>query len=210
VTIKTFGVGALALAFVAPAAPAQNAPAKVAIINIQSAIIATKDGEKARNDMQTKLGPKAKDLEARNAEIVKLRDALQKGANTQSQEQREKLQREIDDKGKRLQWDNEDLNNEAKQEEEKIVNAIGNRMLVVIDKYAKEKGISLVLDVSTQASPVLWAADGIDISRDIVERYDKEYGTNPLSPGGAAPGPAALPSAAPAAPAPKPATPTKK
>lgn len=199
VTTKTLGLGALALALMAPASLAQNpAPAKVGIINIQSAIVATKDGEKARAELQAKLGPRAKELEARGAEIQKLTETLQKGANTQSQEQKDKLAREIDDKKKRLQWDTEDLNGEAQQEEQKMVNAIGNKMLVIIDKYAKEKGFTLILDVSPQQSPVLWAAEGVEISRDIVERYDKEYGGAAPAAAPASAAPAAKPPAAPA------------
>ena len=48
IDVKHLGLAALALLAAAPATPAQQAPSKVAIINIQSAILATKDGEKAR------------------------------------------------------------------------------------------------------------------------------------------------------------------
>ena len=58
--------------------------------------------------------------------------------------------------------------------------------------------ITIVLDVSTQQSPVLWAANGIDITQQIIELYDKKFGVS---------GGAAAPAAAPAAPGAKPAAP---
>jgi outer membrane protein len=215
--VMKFGLGVVALALMAPAVRAQT-PAgprpNVAIINIQQAIIATKDGEKARADIETRFGPRAKDMEGRQAEIAKLKDQLAKGSNTMAQEQRDKISRDIDDKTKRLQWDSEDLQNEYQQEQQKLVNEIGQRMIAVIDEIAKEKAVILVLDVSSQQSPVLWAANGIDISRDAVERYDKKYGVA-LGTGAAAPAsgtaaPGAAPAARPPVLAPKPVVPPKK
>ena len=46
-------------------------------------------------------------------------------------------------------------------------------MMAVIEKYAKDNGFSLILDVSNQNTPVLYASSGIDITSDIVSLYDK-------------------------------------
>lgn len=189
--VMKLGLGLVALAVTIPGmraqAPTPASSAKVAIINIQGAILATKDGEKARNDIQAKFASRAKEMEGRQAEIQKLRDQFQKGSNTLGQEQRDKLSRDIDDKTKRFQWDSEDLQNEVQQEEQKLVNDIGQRMVTVIDEIAKEKTLAIVLDVSSQQSPVLWAANGIDLTREAVERYDKKFGVTSGAPGSAAP-----------------------
>lgn len=191
--------------FVASAAllPAQT-PAKVAIINIQGAIVATRDGAKARESIQKKFEPRFKQIEAQNNEVQKLRNQLTTLANTASQEVRDKISREIDDKQKKLQWDSEDLQNELQQEEGKLVNEIGQRMMQVIDEYAKAQGFALVLDVSSQQSPVLWAANGIDITQQIVELYDKRFGAGEAPAAKPAAG-AGAPAAAPPAAAKKPA-----
>jgi len=182
-------------------APAQT-PTKVAIINVQGAIVATKDGAKARDAIREKYEPRAKQIEALNNEIQKLRNQLATLANTASQETRDKISREIDDKQKKLQWDSEDLQNELQQEEGRLVNEIGQRMMQIIDEYAKAQGFALVLDVSSQQSPVVWAANGIDITQQIVELYDKRYGAGEASAAKPA-APAAKPAAgSPGAPAP--------
>ncbi|MGC4050253.1 MAG: OmpH family outer membrane protein [Paludibaculum sp.] len=191
---KQMGLSVLALILTAPALPAQ-APTKVAIINIQSAILATKDGEKARTALTAKFEPRAKDLESRGGELQKKRETLDKGANMMSAEAREKLTREIDDFQKKLQWDSEDMQQEVQQEQGKLVNDIGQRMIQVLDEYSKAQGFTIVLDVSTQQSPVLWAANGIDVTQQIIDLYDKKYGAG------------AAPAATPAAPAAKPAAP---
>lgn len=194
---KILGLPVLALCLAAPVLRAQS-PSKVAIINIQGAILATKDGEKARQQLSTKFEGRTKGMESRAGEINKLRETLSKGANTMSADAREKLTRDIEDKQKRYQWDAEDLQNEIQQEEQKVVSEIGQRVVAIIDEYAKAGGYALVLDVSSQQSPVLWAAAGIDISTEIVQLYDKKHGADAAAPAAAkpaAPPPAAKPAA---------------
>lgn len=204
------GMCAVALTAAAPQLPAQT-PTKVAIINVQGAILATKDGEKARAQITSKFEPKSKDMESRMAEINKLRETLSKGSNTMAADAKDKLTRDIEDKQKRYQWDAEDFQNEVQQEEQKVVGEIGQRLMQVVDEYAKANAFAVVLDVSPQQSPVLWAANGIDITRDIVERYDKKFGAGTGSTGaGAAPAAPAAKPAAPSAPTAKPTTPAKK
>ena len=190
-TVRNLGFAALAALVAAPSLPAQSSPSKIAIINIQGAILATRDGEKARNDIQGKFSGRAKDLESRLAEINKRKDQFNKGANTMSAEAREKLSREVDDLQKKYQWDSEDLQNDLDQEQSKYVNEIGQRMVQEIDGFAKDAGYAIVLDVSGQQNPVLWAANGIDITQEIVKRYDAKYASG-------APAPATTPGAAPA------------
>lgn len=199
--VKTVGLSALALILTASALPAQAPPAKVGIINVQGAIFTTKDGDRARTALRAKFEGRAKDLETRNGEVQKKKEALNKGANTMSADARQKLTLEIEDLQKKLQWDSEDLNSEMEQENGKYVNEIGGRIMQVIDEYAKAQGLTLVLDISGQQNPVLWAASGIDISQAIIDAYDKKFGANP-APSTAAPGASpAKPAASPAAPA---------
>lgn len=207
IDLKILGLAAAALALAAPVARAQQASGKIAIINIQNAILATKDGEKAREQIRTKFEPRSKQIESSGAEVQKMREQLQKTANAISAEAREKLSREIDDKNKRLQWESEDFQSDLQQEEQKLVGEIGQRMIQIIDEYAKANNFAVVLDVSSQASPVLWAATGIDITVDIVQLYDKKHGAGAASATPAAKPPAAPAAKPPAAPAAKPAKP---
>ncbi|MCS7314008.1 MAG: OmpH family outer membrane protein [Bryobacterales bacterium] len=175
---------------------AQQPPTKVGIIHIQQAIISTKDGQKAAAELQERFDPKRKELEKKQSEIQALQEQLRRGANTLSEEARQKLMREIDNKTRALNRETEDAQAEFDQEQQKILQELGGRLMQVIDKYARDNGFALILDVSSPQTPVLYAANSIDITQAIVELYDKN------SPSAAAP---ATPSAKPATPAPKPA-----
>jgi outer membrane protein len=119
-----------------------------------------------------------------------------------SAEQKEKLMRDIDQKTKALNRDTEDAQAELDQEQSKIMQELGQRIYAVIDKYSKDKGYSLILDVSSQQTPVLFASNDIDITSDIVKLYDQNSPAAGTSSGTAT-------HAAPAAPKPTSAAPPK-
>lgn len=214
-------------AVLSTAAFGQSAPTKVGVINIQSALVATKDGQKAAQELETRRSPKAKEFEKRQADIRQLQDSLNRGGNAMAETAKQELVRNIDAKTKAFNRDLEDAQAEWDQDQRKVLEELGQKMMVVIDKYAKDNGYSLILDVSNPQTPVLYASNAIDITKDIVELYDKNVlptttsapGARPATgtpsatgvTGTATPG-AATPAAKPALPKPAPATPstTKK
>jgi outer membrane protein len=201
VTAKVFLVTALTSGLALRLAAQQ--PTKVGIIHIQQAIISTKDGQKAAAELQQKFEPKRKELEKKQNEIQALQEQLRRGANTLSEEARQKLMREIDAKTRALNRETEDAQAEFDQEQQKILQELGGRLMQVIDKYARDNGFALILDVSSPQTPVLYAANSIDITQAIVELYDKN------APSAQAPPATPASPAKPATPAARPATPPK-
>src|SRR6185437_2466477 len=104
-------------------------------INIQSALVSTKDGQKAVADLQTRQAPKQKDLEKKQSDIKGLQDSLNRGGNAMSEQSKEELMRSIDTKTKQFNRDLQDARADADQDEQKVLNELGQRMMVVIDKY---------------------------------------------------------------------------
>jgi outer membrane protein len=149
---------------------------KIATINIQAALVSTKEGQKAGAELESKAAPKRKAVETRQNEINSLKDQLQKGQNTLSEAAKNDLYRSIDQKTKSLNRDMQDIQDELDQEQNKILNELGQKMYAVIGKYGQEKGYTMVLDISNPQTPVVWASNAIDITKDIIELYDKENG----------------------------------
>lgn len=154
------------------AAFAQQAQ-KIAVINIQSAIINTKDGQKANAKLESEYEPKKKDFDSRNAEITGLQDQLNKGGTLMSEDKRNTLVRDIDEKKRRLERDLSDARDEMQKEQQDLLGNLGQRIMAVIEKYAKDNGYALVLDDSAPSTPVLYTSTAIDITQDIVNLYDK-------------------------------------
>jgi outer membrane protein len=55
------------------------------------------------------------------------------------------------------------------------VDRIGRKMIDILDKYSKENGYSIILDTSAQNTPVIYAANTIDVTQDIIKLYDQSY-----------------------------------
>ena len=72
--LSLLGLGAILPGVCFPAA-AQTTQ-KLAVINIQQAIVETKDGQKARADLQAKFGPAQKELQDKQAKLAALQDQL--------------------------------------------------------------------------------------------------------------------------------------
>jgi outer membrane protein len=175
-------------------------PGKVGVIQFQSALIGTKDGQKAAAEFEASLGPKKQQLEKLQNEIRELQDKLQSGGNTLSEATRNDLARAIDQKTKNYNRDMQDAEEDAQQERQKLFDQLSQKMLPVIDKFAQSEGFIAILDVGNANTPVLWAAQSADITKTIIELYDKTSGelpapdpANPSRTGAAAPRPVPAP-----------------
>lgn len=172
-------------------------PVKIGIFNFQQAIVATKDGQKAAVELQARFDPKKKSLEAMQGSIAALQQELAKGSNTMAEAKRTQITRDIDQKTKELQRASEDAEAEFQQEQNKLLNDLGGKIVAVIEKYARDNAYTIILDVSSQQTPVLFAANGVDITKEIVDLYDKNSpSTLPPAPKPAAPAAAPKPPAA--------------
>jgi Skp family chaperone for outer membrane proteins len=192
------------LALFAGAFAGAQTPTKIGVIQIQTALVSTKDGQKAVAELETRMGPRQKEMERKRSEIQELQDKLSKGGNAMAQTAKDELARNIDAKTKTYNRDMEDARAELDQEQRKLLEELSGKMQVVIDKFAVANGYAVLLDVSNQATNVLYVASGVDVTKDIIDMYDK---TNPGAPTSAKPAP---PATKPAATTPAPTTPAAK
>ncbi len=172
------------LALVAALAGAQTPSAappatKVGVIQVQAALTGTKDGQKAVAEFQSRIAPKVKEMERKRGEIQELQDKLSKGGSAMAQQAKDELARNIDVKTKSYNRDMEDAEAESQAEQRKMLEELSGKMQVVIEKYAQANGYTLLLDVSNQNTNVIWISTAIDVTKDIIDLYDK---MNPSSP----------------------------
>jgi outer membrane protein len=202
------GLAVLANSQTAPPAAAAPAPGplptKVGILNATEAVAATKEGQKAFDDFQkTVVQPKKDALDKLQATIQADTDKLKKSGTLLSVDAQRKITADIDANTKTYNRSMEDSQTEVQEQEGKIMQELGTKMMTILYKYAADNGYAVILDVSNQQAPVLWAAPGVDITAEMVKLYDEKYPmATPAAPAAA---PAKPPAAA--APAKPPATP---
>jgi outer membrane protein len=178
---------------------------RIGVINIQGAIVNTNEGQRDFTALTKKFEPTQAKLKTLNDEIEADKKTLQAQQDKLNDEERARKVREIENKQKALQRQLDDAQADFQTQQSELGNRIAGKMIEVIDKYAKANNLSMIIDVSGQQSPVLWAAEQVNITPAIVEAYNTASGV-PVQPNTNAPS-AVKPTGAAARPA---TTPAKK
>jgi Skp family chaperone for outer membrane proteins len=205
--LTALGAGlALAPYAVAQTAPAQPAPAttaapvatdaKIALVNFEQVVLASNEGQQVTAKTQAKYAPKKDEIGKLNDEV----EAMKKQVTpTMSDDARAKLLREIDLKEKHLQTEADEAQTSYNAEWQEGLAPVAQKLAATMKKYCSDSGFTILLDVSSQQSNVLWALPSTDISQAVVDLYNKQSGIAAPPP----PAPSARPAASkPAAPKP--------
>lgn len=142
----------------------------VAVVDLQKVLADTKQGQSARKKLedsskakQEKLDQKRKKLEA---DTVKLRDMKDQQKAAQLEEQ---LQKDYMD----MQQVYMTMQQELAQQESRVLEDIYKNCQTLIDKLATELGVDLVL--IRDESTVLFVEPGLDITAELIKRYNQKY-----------------------------------
>ena len=178
---------------------------KIAVISMQDALLGTKDGQKAAAELKAKFAPKEQELQKKQQALQAKSDQLRKTENTISDEAKVALQTEIATLQRNLQRDSQDAQQDLQEEQQRILGDLSQKMNQIMNKYAVDHQLTMIMDVSGQPNNILFASNTVDITRDIVTLYDSAAAVTPPAKPAAAPAAPAPATAAPAAPK-KPAT----
>jgi len=149
-------------------------PNKICVVNLQSAMVTTKEGQAAADSFRTKFSePKEKELQAKQAEINDLTEKLQRGANTMSQTAQDDMKRTIDRKSTDYKRAVEDYQFDRDEEQRKLLDDLSSKMQTVIARFAQENGCAVFMDVTNPNSGIMWISDTADVTRQIVDAYDR-------------------------------------
>src|SRR5574337_2013608 len=151
---------------------AQSAPAgdKVAVVDIQQAIIGTAEGKQALQDLQKKYQPRETEINQRQDDVQNMQQQLQKQMTTLSADEQRRMQHDLQEKQTVLQRLEQDAQSSFQYDRDTVMRDLGQKMVKVIDQYASAHGYALVIDGSQV--PVYYAAKGVDITPEIVKLYD--------------------------------------
>jgi outer membrane protein len=154
-------------------AQASNA-SRVAVINMQAAILESVEGKKAAEILRAKYDAKVAELEKKKKEIEDLTAELKKQQQNLSEDAVAGKTKSIDTKQKELTRAGEDANNEFQQLQSEAINAVGNRILKIIQAFGAEQNFTLVIDNSSPQAGILYFNPTVDITTEIIRRFDAQ------------------------------------
>jgi outer membrane protein len=159
----------------APVVP-QAIPAKIALIAFEQSVFATNEGQKAVADVQKKYEPKKTQIDALAQEVDSLKKQMQASASTLSDEEKASRLKNIDLKEKQLNRDAEDATAAYNADLQEAYGKLAQKVNLTMRKYVQDNGYTLLLDVSGQQSPVLWAVPQTDVTEAVINAYNVASG----------------------------------
>ncbi len=144
-------------------------PAKVAIINLQKAVADTQEIKKDQATLQAKFQPREQAIQALQGQLQSIQQQLSTPNITPDREAQ--LRADATLKQKQLQRMGEDLQGDVNNERQDILGRAGRQMAEVVKKIAEERGIDVVIDVTT----AFYYRPALEITAESTAAYDKAY-----------------------------------
>jgi outer membrane protein len=173
----------------AAAASAPAGPAKVAVVAFQIAVAQTNEGQRDFADLEKKFQPRQDHLKSLSDEVDNLTKQLQTQGASLSDAQRNERAGAIETKKKQLDRDAEDAKTDFQQQMNDLYQTLASKVYDVMQAYAEQERFTLILDISQQQSPVLYASQPINITKAVIDAYNAKSGVPapPPAAGSAAP-----------------------
>lgn len=178
---RALAVTAFAVAsvcFVAHAAEAAPAAAGkedmlIGYVDIQRALIEVNEGKRAKDQLKAQFEVKQKELSQKEAELKKLKDAIDKESVVKVDEATEKKKAEFQTKLMELQQKFMKEQKELQEAEATLTTAITEKMRKVIGEIGEQSGYTLILESS--GTRMLYAKPHLDLTNELIRKYNAKH-----------------------------------
>lgn len=161
---------AFAVAFSMPAM-AQSAP-KIAVVDFQSAIQQTKEGQAAQKKLDATFAQKKASLDQLEAQLRQMKADYDKQASILSDTARKAKEQELMNANSQYQQAYAQSEQDMQSMYNQTMQNLLDKLKMITTQVGKEKGYTLVIEKAA----VVFAVDGIDITSEVVKRYDASTG----------------------------------
>jgi outer membrane protein len=155
-------------------APAPPAPfpegAKIAYINIQRIASESGEGKAATAKVQALNQKKVQELNEKNKALQADQQKLQSGGTVMSDSARAELEKKIERLNVDIQRTTQDAQQEVQELQQELQNEFQRKLLPIVQQVAREKGLHMLF--SAADSGIVWADPGLDITADVIKRFD--------------------------------------
>ncbi len=155
------------------ALPAFAAELKVGYVDLQKALNLSKAGEQAKEKIAVQVKGYETELDARQEELKKLKDDLEKQALLLSADALSSKERDYQQRLKEFQRYTKDIQEELQQQDADFTRAIIEEIGKVIAEVGKKEGFTMIFEQSESA--VLYADDKVDLTQMIIDAYDATH-----------------------------------
>jgi Skp family chaperone for outer membrane proteins len=168
-----------------PAAPAQATPppaaaaqpprpfpqgAKFAYLNIQRVANESAEGKASTARVKALNDKKVTELSDKNKQLQAAQQKLQQGQSVLSEQARGQLEKEIERLQVEIQRFTQDAQAEVQELQQELQADFQKKLMPVINGVSAEMGLQMVF--SQIDSGIIWADTGLDITGEVIKRFD--------------------------------------
>jgi outer membrane protein len=153
----------------APLATVASAQLKVAVVNVQKAMLDSEELKKTSAQIEAKYKPRQDELQKMQADLQSIQQQL--ASNKLTPQAQADLQLQGQRKQRDAQRISDDLQQEFDRDRQDILGKSAQKMQDIVKKLAEEKGFDLVVDVSQ----TLYFKPAMDVTADALAAYNKAY-----------------------------------
>lgn len=150
---------------------ANAADVKFGYVDLQKAIQSTSQGKKAKAELEAEFNKRKKDIEAKQSDIKKMGEDLEKKKGVLSDEAMQKKQAEIQEEMLKYQELVGKNQLEIQKKERDLTSPILEKMKTILDKMAKAEGYSVIFEKNEQS--VLWIRAEYNVTDKLIQEFEK-------------------------------------
>ncbi|MBA2302482.1 MAG: OmpH family outer membrane protein [Acidobacteria bacterium] len=164
---------------VPPAQPPKPFPegAKVGFIDLQTIASNSVEGKAATAKIQELNKKKTAELAEKNKQAQAIQTKLQQSGSVLSEQARGQAEKDLQKMQRDLTAMQEDAQQEIQEMTQQLQAEFQERLNPVIEQVATEKNLHVVFSV--RDSGIVWAYSGVDISAEVIKRFDVAPKTAP-------------------------------
>jgi len=160
--------------------------AKIAYINIQRIANESGEGKAATAKVQALNQKKVQELNEKNKALQADQQKLQSSLTIMSDAARAELEKKIERQNVEIQRATQDAQQEVQELQQELQNEFQRKLMPIVQKVFDEKGLQMLF--SAADAGLVLADQGLDITAEVIKRFDAGAGTPAAKPPAKPPG----------------------
>ncbi|MGC6418150.1 MAG: OmpH family outer membrane protein [Bradymonadia bacterium] len=150
------------------------AKTKIAYVDMQRAILEADDGKKAKQQLKKMKDARQSELDQKQKAVRALQEGYEAQKAFMTEDVKKQKEQELGQKIQELKMTFATLQRELAAEEAKLTKPILERMAKILSRIGEKSGNLVILEKNE--SRVLWAPKKLDLTDELIRRYDQGEG----------------------------------
>jgi outer membrane protein len=173
-TLHRHAVTLVAALLLASFSPSVFAQVRIAVVDMQRALNETQDGRRAKAQLKRLFKRRQQALDAKQNELKKMKESIEKQKNVLSRDALQKRLEEYQQAFVELQTTYVEYQRELAQKEAQLTKGILERMQGILRRIGQSENYTMI--VERNEGGVVWAPSSLDITDDLIQRYNAGEG----------------------------------